>query len=78
MNPGATLFFAQIFILIIVILSSIINISINNTNRVFWTSLLCSSIGYALPSPSWKKKKLNNEEEVEDFELNSPSINNGS
>jgi len=71
MNPGATLFFAQIFILIIVILSSIINISLNNTNRVFWTSLLCSSIGYVLPSPSWKKKKYNEEE---DFELNSGSI----
>jgi len=65
MNPGAALFFAQILLLFIVVLSSILNLSLNNTNKVFWTSLLCSSIGYILPNPSWKKKRG---EDVE-FEL---------
>ena len=69
MNPGATLFFAQIVILLVVVLASILNLSLTNANKVFWTSLLCSSIGYVLPNPTWKRKKP--EEEDEGIELDS-------
>lgn len=47
-------FFSQIFILYIVIVASIVNLSISNDNTNLWITLLSSSIGYMLPNPSIK------------------------
>lgn len=43
----------QIVIVYAIIVTSIINLSLENGNPELWISLLCSAIGYALPSPSF-------------------------
>lgn len=45
-------YICQISIVYIIIITSIANLSINNGNAELWISLLCSAIGYALPSPT--------------------------
>ena len=52
-------FFCQFAIIAIVVLSCIINLSINrennNVDSSVWISLLSASIGYLLPAPSLKR-----------------------
>jgi len=52
-------FFCQIFLLFIVIIAAIVNLSLNLNpdHKELWISLLSSSIGYILPGPSiqWRK-----------------------
>ena len=45
-------YFCQIIIVYVIIITSIVNLSLNNGNPELWISLLCSAIGYALPAPS--------------------------
>ena len=45
-------YICQIVIVYVIIITSIVNLSLNNGNPELWISLLCSAIGYALPSPS--------------------------
>ena len=45
-------YFCQIIIVYIIVITSIVNLSLNNGNSELWISLLCSAIGYVLPSPS--------------------------
>lgn len=45
-------YICQIVIVYIIIITSIVNLSLSNGNPELWISLLCSAIGYALPSPS--------------------------
>ena len=45
-------YICQIVIVYIIIIMSIANLSLNNGNSELWISLLCSAIGYALPSPN--------------------------
>lgn len=50
-------YLCQVVLLYIVIITCIINLSVDNGNSNLWTALLSSSLGYMLPSPSLKKKK---------------------
>lgn len=52
-------FYAQILLLYIVVITSIINISLGNESSTLWTSLLCSCLGYMLPQPKLKVSKSN-------------------
>ena len=45
-------YICQISIVYVIIITSILNLSLNNGNPELWISLLCSAIGYALPSPT--------------------------
>ena len=45
-------YICQIIIVYVIIITSIVNLSLNNGNPELWISLLCSAIGYALPSPT--------------------------
>lgn len=45
-------YICQIVIVYVIIVTSIANLSFNNGNPELWISLLCSAIGYALPSPT--------------------------
>ena len=45
-------YICQIVIVYIIIVTSIANLSLDNGNPELWISLLCSAIGYALPSPN--------------------------
>ena len=49
-------YFCQMIIVYIIIITSIINLSLENGSNELWISLLSSCIGYALPSPKLKKQ----------------------
>ena len=48
-------YFCQMIIVYVIIITSIINLSLQNGSSELWISLLSSCIGYALPSPKLKK-----------------------
>ena len=43
----------------IVVITSIVNLCISDTNTRLWSSLAGGTVGYLLPSPSISKKKEN-------------------
>lgn len=47
-------FFAQTFLVYIVVIAAIVNLSCTDTNTNLWVALLASSIGIMLPSPRVK------------------------
>ena len=47
----------QMIILVIVIIASVVNLSLNQDEKGIWLPLLCSTLGYILPNPSIKKKE---------------------
>ena len=51
-------YIAQLVILSIVIFVSLLNLSVgwNKEHKDMWLALLCSCLGYILPSPSYKRK----------------------
>ena len=53
---SSAIFATQIIVVLVVVLSAIINLSLNKDEHTeMWISLLCSSIGYVLPSPKLRK-----------------------
>jgi hypothetical protein len=48
-------FFVQVFLIYIVVITSIVNLTLNKDEGKLWTALLSSSLGYILPNPSLKK-----------------------
>lgn len=48
------LFAAQVILLFIVVLTSLVNLSLENGNTNLWTMILTSCIGYMLPNPRLK------------------------
>ena len=48
-------FAAQVIVVYLVVGACIINLSLGNEPHDLWVSLLCSSIGYLLPTPSLPK-----------------------
>ena len=48
-------YFCQMIIVYVIIITSIVNLSLQNGRSELWISLLSSCIGYALPSPKLKK-----------------------
>ena len=48
-------YFCQMIIVYVIIITSIINLSLQDRSSELWISLLSSCIGYALPSPKLKK-----------------------
>ena len=53
-------FACQIFLIYIVIITCIANLSIGNGESNLWTALLSACLGYILPAPSIKTKKKSN------------------
>lgn len=50
--------FCQIFVVYVIIVTSIVYLSLENDKTELWKSLLSSTIGYALPSPTLKTGTL--------------------
>ena len=48
-------YFSQMLIVYVIIITSITNLSLQNGSTELWISLLSSCIGYALPNPKLKK-----------------------
>jgi len=57
-SKGHCVFACQMVIVYIVIITCIINLSIDNGESNLWTALLSSCLGYILPAPSIKIKKI--------------------
>lgn len=51
-------FFSQIIVLYIVIITCIVNLSISHPLSELWVGLLSSSIGFLLPNPTIKERKI--------------------
>ena len=49
-------YFTQIFLLFLIIVTAITNLSLTSGQEELWITLLCTSVGYILPSPDIKKK----------------------
>ena len=57
-SKGHCVFACQMVIVYIVIITCIINLSIDNGESNLWTALLSLCLGYILPAPSIKIKKV--------------------
>ena len=55
-----SLFFAQIIVVYMIIVTSLVQISLRSPDKELWLILLSSSIGYILPSPGLKFRKQTN------------------
>ena len=53
-------FFAQIIVVYMIIITSLVQISLRSPDKELWLILLSSSIGYILPSPGLKFRKQAN------------------
>ncbi len=60
--PSTTVFVTQVIIVYVVILCALINLTFYpEARQELWITLLSSSIGYLLPSPTIKKPKIKQE-----------------
>jgi len=55
MPKSELMFFFQVLLIYIVVITSIVNLTINGDDGKLWTALLSSSLGYLLPNPSLRK-----------------------
>ena len=52
------LFSAQISLIFIVIVVSLVNLTMSWGNNELWTAILTGSLGYVLPNPKLKMEKI--------------------
>ena len=50
-------FFVQVLLVYIVVITSIVNLTIGNKDPKLWIALLSGHIGYLLPNPTLRKKE---------------------
>ena len=55
MPKSEIVFFMQVFLIYIVVISSIVNLTLYKDEGKLWTALLSSALGYLLPNPTLKK-----------------------
>ena len=48
----------QVVAIFIIILVAVCNLSLKTADKEMWITLLCSSMGYLLPNPNMKRKKI--------------------
>ena len=52
-KPENTLFLVQVVTTLIVVISAVVNLSIQSGNVELWTMILTSSLGYLMPNPKF-------------------------
>ena len=57
-SKSEIVYFCQMIVIYIIMITSIVNLSLQNGSTELWISLLSSAIGYVLPNPSMKPNKL--------------------
>ena len=66
---SAAVFFEQIIVIYIVVITSIVNLSVQDCNCPklgvcnLWIAMLSSAVGYLLPNPSMGINRINNSEQ---------------
>ena len=53
-------FFVQVLVVVVVLVTCVVNLSLETGEQDLWKYLLCSIIGYILPNPSLEKRASNN------------------
>ena len=51
-TANEVLFIVQVLVIFIVVITSIVNLSLQNGDSNLWTALLSCSIGYVIPNPN--------------------------
>ena len=64
-----SLFFAQIIVVYMIIITSLVQISLRSPDKELWLILLSSSIGYILPSQGLKFRKQTNPISADEADL---------
>jgi hypothetical protein len=54
-------YICQVIAVYTVVIACIYNLSTDNHNTNLWTALLSSALGYMLPHPSMKRRKIKDE-----------------
>lgn len=52
------IYFSQVIIIYVVVITSLVNITYGTADKTVFISLLCSCLGYMLPNPSLPKDDL--------------------
>ena len=55
MPKSEIVFFVQVTLIYVIVITSVVNITMGNDDGKMWTALLSSSLGYLLPNPSLKR-----------------------
>lgn len=63
-RPAAILFAAQIVIIFVVSVVSLVNLTLEIGNQNLWTVLLTSCLGYVMPNPRLKTNKSNEDHKI--------------
>ena len=51
-------FFTQVLVILIVLITCVVNLSLESGDQNLWKYLLCSITGYILPNPSLPKQNI--------------------
>ena len=57
LSKSEIVYFCPMIMVYVIIVTSIVNLSLQNGKNELWITLLSSTIGYALPSPTLKVAK---------------------
>ena len=49
-------FFVQVLVVLVVLVTCVVNLSLLQGDQALWKYLLCSIVGYILPSPSLERQ----------------------
>jgi hypothetical protein len=61
-RPDVILFSIQVFVIVIVVIASLINLTYYKENINLWTMILTSCLGYLMPNPRFKVLKEEKQE----------------
>lgn len=73
-RPDVILFSIQVFVIVLVVIASLINLTYYKENINLWTMILTSCLGYLMPNPRFKVLK-EEKQEVQNNNLN--QLDNG-
>ena len=62
-KPDIIIFIAQVVLLFIVVITSLVNLTVGNENTNLWTMVLTSCLGYMMPNPRFKSGERSKEGE---------------
>ena len=51
-------FFVQVLVVLVVLVTCVVNLSLQQGDQALWKYLLCSIVGYILPSPSLERQHV--------------------
>ena len=63
-RPDVILFSIQVFVIVLVVIASLINLTYYKENINLWTMILTSCLGYIMPNPRFKVLKEEVKQEV--------------